>query len=164
MLISLIAAIQKDGGIGYKNDLLWDLKADLLRFRRITSGKPIIMGRKTYESIGFPLPDRLNIVISKNTKLKIDGCSVYDTTLQPIYDLWNAGHEEVFIIGGESIYKKYLPFIRKMYLTFVDAQEPCDAYFPTLDYNEWQEIENLFVPKDDKNEFDSVFKTFIKLE
>lgn len=162
MLVSLIAAVQKDGGLGYQNDLVWDLLEDLRRFRKLTFNKSVIMGRKTFESIGYPLYNRNNIVISRNLKI-IDGCTVYDNTISPIYDLWNAGQEEIFIIGGAEIYKAYLPFVRKMYLTYVDAEEKCDTFFPTVDLTTWQEVENAYVPANEKNQFSSVFKTLVKV-
>ena len=138
MLISIIAAIGKNNIIGVDNKLPWKLSADLKRFKAITSRKPVIMGRKTFESIGKPLPNRINIIITRDKNYKADGCIVVNSPEQAL----NAakGSEEIIIIGGEQIFKMFLPKADKMYLTFIDKDFEGDAYFPEYIENEWKEI------------------------
>ncbi len=124
--------------IGMNNQLPWRLPNDLRRFKAITMGRPVIMGRKTYDSIGKPLPGRLNIVISRQKDLNIEGCTVahsLDAALQSTGDA-----DEVMIIGGADIYQQALPHAQRVYLTQVHADIKGDAGFPPLNVNEWHEI------------------------
>jgi dihydrofolate reductase len=125
--ISIIAAIQKDRGLGYKNELLWRIPRDLKRFKRLTEEHNVIMGSKTYESIGHPLPNRKNIVLSRDKDLKIDGVEVAHTLKEAI-ELSDEG--EIFVIGGAQIYEVALPFADKLHLTIIEGQKPADAFFP----------------------------------
>src|SRR3989338_8105608 len=138
MIISLIAAMDKNRVIGKDNSLPWKLPEDMKRFRGITKGKPVIMGRKTFESIGRPLPDRKNIIITRDRNYKAEGCIVVNSKEEAL----NAakGSEEVMIIGGEQIFEEFLPIANKMYLTFIDKEFEGDAYFPEYDNAEWKEI------------------------
>jgi dihydrofolate reductase len=136
--ISLIAALTKDRAIGRGNDLVVRIADDLKRFRELTTGHAVIMGRKTYESIGRPLPNRANYVISRDMSLKIPGAIVC-RTLEEGFDL--AGREpggEVFVIGGGEVYKQALPKADKLYLTVVDSDESGDVFFP--DYSAFTKI------------------------
>ncbi|MDP3766003.1 MAG: type 3 dihydrofolate reductase [Nanoarchaeota archaeon] len=139
MIISLIAAIGKNNVIGKDNSLPWKLPEDMKRFKELTSGKPVVMGRKTFESIGKPLPNRTNIVITKNKNYKAKGCIVVHSSDEAL----NAakGNKEIMIIGGEQIFKEFLPIANKMYLTFIDADFDGDAYFPEYKKNEWKEVQ-----------------------
>lgn len=138
MLISLIAAMDRNGVIGKDNSLPWQLPEDMKRFKELTLGKLVIMGRKTFESIGKPLPNRTNIVITKNKNYKAKGCIVVHSSDQAL----NAakGNKEVMIIGGEQIFREFLPIANRMYLTFIDKDFEGDAYFPEYDEREWKEI------------------------
>jgi dihydrofolate reductase len=127
-ILSLIVAMTPDRVIGQDNRLPWHLPADMKHFRAVTWGKPIVMGRKTYESIGKPLPGRLNIVLSHNPHLHLDGCQVVHTqeeivSLQQVY-------EEVMVIGGAIVYSTFLPYAQRLYITWVHAQVSGDAFFP----------------------------------
>ena len=137
--ISIIVAMSHNNVIGLKNKLPWHISADLKNFKKITLGHPVIMGRKTYDSIGKPLVDRDNIVISRNNSLKIDDVQVVDSLEKAV--LKTADSAEVFIIGGQQIYKIALPLATHMYVTKVDGNFEGDAYFPNYIQAEWREVE-----------------------
>lgn len=137
MELSIIVAVAKNYAIGNKNQLLWHISEDLKRFKTITMGMPVIMGRKTYESIGKPLPGRKNIIITRNTELRIEGCECH-TTLEAAIDACKE-FKEVFIIGGGEIYKQTLSIADKLYLTVVDNAYEADAFFPEIDMMKWEE-------------------------
>ncbi len=136
MLISMIAAMAHDRIIGYKDQLPWHCPADLKRFKQLTMGKPIIMGRKTHLSIGKPLPGRRNIVLSRQVDCpKTTGCD-YFHDLQTA--LSSCDCDEVMIIGGASIYDQCLPLANRLYLTLIDTKVKGDTSFPQWQDNEWQ--------------------------
>jgi dihydrofolate reductase len=136
-VISLVVAVADNGVIGVNNQLPWRLPNDLQRFKSITMGKAIIMGRKTFESIGKPLPGRRNIVVSRRPDLVIDGCTVVNSVQSAIEA---AGKEdELMVIGGADIYRQALPLAQRIYLTRVHADIQGDADFPQLD-TEWREV------------------------
>lgn len=157
--ISIVVAISENNAIGKDNQLLWHLPADLKHFKEITSGHTIIMGRKTYDSIGRPLPNRRNIVITRSTDLQIPNVEVVNS-LDAAISLCE-GENEVFIIGGAEIYKHAIQFADRIYLTTVHQTYEADAYFPVLDKNEWKEVDKEFHSTDEKN---SVAYTFSTLE
>ena len=134
-MISIIAAVAQNGVIGDKNALLWHISEDLRFFKRTTSGHPVIMGRKTYESLGRPLPNRTNVVISR-TPREIEGCTVV-SSLEEAIALFPK-EEEIFIIGGAQIYALALGIADKMYLTKVYHDYQGDTSFPEWNANEWQ--------------------------
>ena len=151
MIISLIAAMDKNRLIGRDNGLPWHLPADFMHFKKVTMGKPVVMGRKTFESIGKPLPGRKNIVISRGD-FEADGVVVVDSIEAAMAEVFDA--EEVMIIGGASFYEQMIGGAHKMYLTLVDADCEGDAWFPEFDQDEWMiESEESFVA-DEKNNFD----------
>ena len=138
-MISAIAVIGNNRELGCDNKLLWDLPEDMARFKELTMGHPVIMGRKTFESIGKPLPGRTNIIISRNKDFKADGCIIEDSIESSIESSKNSpGSEEVFIIGGAEIYNQALPYTNKLYLTVVDDKPDADVYFPN--YSEFTNI------------------------
>jgi len=136
--ISIIVAMSENYVIGLKNKLPWHISADLKNFKNITLGNPIIMGRKTYDSIGKPLKDRDNIVISRDNSLIIDGVEVLDSLEKAIF--MTAEAPETFIIGGQQIYQIALPFATHMYITKVEGNFEGDAYFPDYNQEEWKEV------------------------
>ena len=141
-MLSIIACIsQTNRAIGYQNRLLYHIKSDLTRFRELTTGHAIIMGRKTYESLpNGALPHRRNIVVSNSMK-EMEGCEVYPN-LEAALKAAEGKTEETFIIGGESIYRQSLPAAHKLYLTVVDdAPKQADAFFPEINPEEWKLIE-----------------------
>jgi dihydrofolate reductase len=152
MLISIIVAIADDNVIGIENRLPWKLPADMRWFRLHTLGKPIVMGRKTFESFGGkPLPDRTNIVVTSDTNYKPEGTLVahsIDEALQLAGDA-----DEVMIIGGDSFYRQMLPRADLFYLTQVHGKFEADAWFPEFDLNEWKELERTEYPADEANPY-----------
>ena len=137
MAITIIVAKSNNGIIGKDGDLPWRLPEDLKRFKRLTTGNIVVMGRKTYDSIGRPLPNRKNIVISRNTSLKIEGVEVE----QDLIDVLKRNQEEnVYVIGGGQIYVDALPFSEKLEVTEVDVELVGDTSFPEIDSSQWKEI------------------------
>lgn len=153
--ISIIVAIADDFAIGLNNDLLCHLSDDLKRFKSITTGHQIIMGKRTYESLPKrPLPNRTNVVISDDKNDQFEGCvMVYsiDEALE------HCGQDESFIIGGGSIYRQFLPFANKLYLSVIHHKFNADTYFPVVNYNEWNEIYSDEHPQGGDNPFDYTF-------
>lgn len=128
--ISIIAAIGKNRELGKGNELIWRIPADLKRVRELTTGHPLIMGRKTYDSIGHPLPNRTNIVITRS-QICIEGCLVFDSLKKGLAAARAIDTEEIFIFGGASIYAEALPLIDRLYLTIIDAEDrDADTFFP----------------------------------
>lgn len=154
-IISLIAAMAKNRIIGKDNQMPWHLPADLGHFKAVTLGKPIIMGRKTYESIGRPLPGRKNIVISTNKAYMLDGCETA-TSLEEALELVKEV-EEVMIIGGGFLYAQTLSQANKLYLTFIDLVVDGDTLFPDFKTLNIKEIKREDHQKDEKNPYDYVF-------
>jgi dihydrofolate reductase len=136
--ISIIVAASSNDVIGRDGELPWHLPDDLMNFKRLTTGKPIIMGRKTYESIGRPLPDRQNIVITRNANYEAPGCEVVATPEAALAAA--AGANEVMIIGGSGIYDTFLPMADRIFLTRVHANVDGDVRFPAPDQTEWEQV------------------------
>lgn len=155
--ISMIAGMANNRVIGHQNQLPWHLPADLAWFKKTTLGKPIIMGRKTYESIGKPLPGRQNIVITSNEALELPGC---DVVTSPDAALDCAGdNSEVMVIGGALVYELFLPHSQRLYLTLVDAEIEGDAFFP--DYHaaaDWAVVFEENHPVDDRHKYAFTFQ------
>jgi dihydrofolate reductase len=136
-MISMICAVGKNREIGFQNKLLWNLPKDLQHFKDITFGYTVIMGQKTFESIGKALPGRKNIVLSLDPNFLPENCEV-SNNLQDLANKYRDSPEEVFIIGGASIYKQFLPYASKLYLSLVDDAPQADVFFP--DYSEFKNI------------------------
>lgn len=153
-MISLIAAVDENYGIGKNNQLLCHLPADLKYFKNMTMGKPIIMGRKTFESIGKPLPGRCNIVISRHG-VKMDGLFNVNSLTSALAVPTES--DEIMVIGGATIYQQAMPYASRIYLTKIHHQFEPDVYFPAFDKTGWNCIETTFRPKDEKNEYDLTF-------
>ena len=151
MKISLIAAFAEDSVIGKDGKIPWALKEDLKRFRNKTEGCSVVMGRKTYESIGGPLPNRLNIVMTRNPK-KLEGVKEV-TNKEEALEIASSYSDEVFIIGGEKIYEEFLPMATKMYLTKIDIKVKGDSFFPKWSLNDWKELS-----RNDKKDLDQNIK------
>lgn len=164
MIISIIAAVAKNNVIGYKNKLPWNLPADLKRFKKLTTGHHIIMGRKTHESIGRPLPNRTNIIISENPNYSCHPDCLITHSLDSAVDTARKTNEtEIFIIGGSQIYKLTLPLADKIYLTRVKAEFEGDTFFPKLDKSKWKQISCDFHAKDERNPYPYEFCILEKL-
>lgn len=151
MIISIIAALSTNYVIGKNNQLPWHLPADLAHFKALTLGKSILMGRKTYESIGRPLPGRRNIVISRQLDFQAAGCEVVHSLDEALTLAGSA--EEVMVIGGTQLFEEALPSADRLYLTWVHGEVEGDSYFPSLDLNEWQETSREERAPDEKNHY-----------
>jgi dihydrofolate reductase len=161
-MFSLCVAMDKRNLIGCNNALPWHLPADLKHFRAITMGKPIIMGRKTYESIGHPLSGRLNIVLSKDPKLSLVGCQVLHNLDELL--TFTQDYKESVVIGGRSIYKLLLPMVQRLYVTWVDGEFEGDCYFPNYQPHKWQEIEKQDFPANTLNPYPYSFTVLTRYE
>ena len=136
--ISIIVAMAKNRTIGINNTLPWRCPEDLKHFKALTMGHHMIMGRKTFDSIGKPLPGRTTVVVSRNTQLKIEGCIVAHSLTEAIAAC--AGDDEIFVVGGAELYTQALPLANKLYLTEIQQNVEGDAHFPLFDMNQWQEV------------------------
>lgn len=162
-LISLIAAMADDQAIGIENRLPWKLPADMRWFRLHTLGKPIVMGRKTFESFGArPLPDRTNIVITRDENYQAEGAVVVHSIDEAIAAAGDV--EEVMIIGGESFYQQMLPRADRFYVTQVHGRFEADAWFPKFDRDEWKELERTEYPADENNPYACSFVVLQRIE
>lgn len=161
MKVSLIVAVDQKNGIGKNNQLPWHLPADLQHFKKITTGFPIIMGRKTYDSIGKPLPNRRNIVISRQESLQISGVEICESLQNAISRCKD--EEEVFIIGGAQIFEQALNLADSIYLTIIQNNFEADTFFPEFDKNLWKESLNEAHEPDEKNVYPYNFKKFDKI-
>lgn len=158
-MITLIVAMGKNREIGKENQLLWHLPKDLKRFKELTSGYPIIMGRKTYESIGKPLPNRTNIVISRKNDWFEEGILIVGSIKEAV-KFAKKIDEEVFVIGGGNIYEQTIDLADKLEVTLVDAVLDADTFFPKINEKVWQKTNEERHQKDEKNEFDFCFQTY----
>ncbi|MEO0038694.1 MAG: hypothetical protein RIQ59_1905 [Bacteroidota bacterium] len=159
-MITLIAAAAENNALGKDNDLLWHLPEDFKRFKQITSGHFIIMGRKTFESFPKPLPNRTHIIITRQEEYLVEGCLVVHS-LEEALEI-APQNEEVFIIGGAQIYEQALPFADKIDLTRVHIELDADAFFPEFNTSEWNLVFSEKHFKDEKHQYDFTFETYLK--
>ena len=158
MMITIIVAASTNNVIGMQGELPWRISDDLKRFKALTMGKPIVMGRLTWESIGRPLPGRQNIVITRQSGFSAQGCDVVDS---PAAALAVAGDvEEVMVIGGGQIYDLFLPKAGRLHVTRVNTEIEGDAFFPPIDEGEWVLVSSELHEAGEKNEFAFDFQTF----
>ena len=161
-MISIIVAIAENNAIGKNNELLWHLPNDLKRFKKLTTGHKIIMGRNTYLSLPIrPLPNRQNIVISDVEGEAFDLCTMA-SSIKEVIEKHCHPKEESFIIGGAMVYRQFLPVADKLYLTKVHASFDADAFFPEIDQSLWHQVESEHHQKDEKHPFDYSFITYLK--
>ena len=163
-MLSIIVAKGKNNIIGKNNGMVWHLPADLKHFKELTTGHTIIMGRKTFESLGRVLPNRKHIIFSQNKDLKIkeENVQVVHSLLE-IQDLIE-GKEEAFVIGGAMIYNFLMPYVDKMYVTEINEEFEGDTFFPKINTEVWKETSRIKGPKDDKNNYDYDFVTYEKIK
>lgn len=162
-MLSLIVAVAKNNVIGKDNQLIWHLPDDLKRFKRLTTGKTIIMGRKTFESLGRVLPKRKHIVLCKSGKLDVDDEQVEVICDIAQLDKYIQDEEEHFVIGGASIYKLLLDKVTKMYITRINQDFEGDVYFPQFDEKKWKIVEKIKGPKDEENPYDYDYITYERM-
>jgi dihydrofolate reductase len=159
VLISIVVAVAENGVIGRDNALPWRLPDDLRRFKELTLGKPIVMGRRTYESIGRPLPGRTNIVVSRQRDLRIEGCVVVGSMDEAIAAAADAS--EIMLVGGAQLYREVMPMVDRIYLTRVHAPIDGDVRFPALDPKQWRETNIATHAADERHAYSF---SFVNLE
>lgn len=157
-MITVIAAVAENNALGKENQLLWHLPDDFKRFKSLTSGHYIIMGRKTFESFPKPLPNRTHVIISRQANYQPEGCIVVNSLEQAIEACPKT--EEVFIIGGGEIYRQSIAVADKLDLTKVHATFEADTHFPEIDLSQWQLVFEEYHPKDERHDFDFTFQTY----
>ncbi len=161
--ICMIAAAAEDNALGKGNDLLWHLPDDFKRFKKITSGHKIIMGRKTFESFPKPLPNRIHIIITRDKEYRVShpDCQVVHSLHEALEKVEN--EKTSFIIGGGEIYKQAAPFSNKIELTRVHATfKDADTFFPEIDWTKWQLINEEYHPKDEKHHYSFTYLTYVR--
>jgi len=166
MILSIISAIGKNNEIGKGNELLWNLPIDMKHFKETTTNHPIIMGQKTFESIGRPLPNRRNIILTLDKNFYTDGIEIYHSIeeLENKLKETTKEDEEVFIIGGGQIYKLFINKANRLYITHVEAEFPdADTIFPIIDKNRWKIINENKHRKDEKNNYDCNFTIYERI-
>lgn len=162
MIVSLIVAMDERGGIGKNNRLPWHLPSDLKRFKNLTMGHHLVMGRKTYETIGKPLPGRVMIVVTHQKDYFLEGCMVA-RSLRDAIKLAKDDHEsEVFIIGGGEIFQQAIDLADKLYLTTVHVNVDADVSFPKIDLIQWEQIKIDNIAQNNKDEYESDYKILVK--
>ena len=162
-MISLIAAIGRNNELGKDNTLLWRLPADMKHFKEITMLHAVVMGRKTFESIGKPLPNRRNIVITRDVNYKNNEVEVTHSVSEAL-DFVGNNEEEIFVIGGGELYEQFMPIADKLYITHIDAEDGnADTFFPEIIPIVWNEVSHKEYEKDEKNPFNYTFSVYEKL-
>jgi dihydrofolate reductase len=162
MKLSIIAAVGKNNELGGNNALLWKLSDDLKMFKQLTMGHCIIMGRKTFESIGKPLPGRINIVVTTGN-IEVEGVSRAIDLNHAVELARESGDEEAFIIGGGQIFNYAIDLADKLYLTTVDAEFPeADIFLPEIELEDWNLVDTKHFSKNEKNEFDFVYREYVR--
>ena len=151
MRLSIVVAMDDNHLIGKDNGLPWHLPADLAFFKKITTGNSILMGRKTYDSIGKPLPNRRNIVITRNPDILIPGCEVVDSIDKALSITQD--EEEVMVIGGADLFEQLLPDVSRLYITHIEGKLEGETYFPHYDVNDWLEVTRESHQPDEKNKY-----------
>ena len=166
--MAVIVAAAENGVIGRNNALPWHLSEDLRYFKRVTMGKPIVMGRKTFESIGRPLPGRTNIVITRNTSFHAEGIQVVGSLAEALALAEDIalidGARELVVIGGAEIYREAIPGADRLYLTEVHAQVEGDAYLPEIDWRQWREVSRERHGASGPNPYDYSFVVYHRVE
>jgi dihydrofolate reductase len=156
--LSMVVAMTDNRVIGRNNTMPWHLPADLAYFKKITLGHPILMGRRTWDSIGRPLPGRRNLVLSFQKDLKLEGAEVFNSLEQALATC----SDQVFVIGGADLFQHCLPMAQKLHITQIHATLEGDTFFPEVDLTGWREIERIEHPRDEKNAYDLTFSTWVR--
>jgi dihydrofolate reductase len=159
-MITVIAAVAENNALGKENQLLWHLPDDFKRFKTLTSGHYIIMGRKTFESFPKPLPNRTHVIVSRQSNYQPEGCIVVNSLEKAIEACPKT--EEIFVIGGGEIYRQSIKVADKLDLTKVHHSFEADTYFPEIDFTQWQLVFEEFHPKDDRHDFSFTFQTYLR--
>lgn len=163
MLVSAIVAAARNRVIGKNNQIPWYLSSDLKYFKRTTLNHHVIMGRKSFLSIGRPLPKRTNIIITRNPYFAASGCLVSPSVEEALGIALDNGETEAFIIGGGQIYELSMPLLDRIYLTEVDAEPEGDVFFPDFDKTQWNQLSSEAHPADEKNDHAYTFKVYERI-
>ena len=161
-MINIVVAKASNNVIGAKNDLIWHLPNDLKHFKNITSGHPIIMGWKTFESLGRPLPNRTNIVVTRDQNWSAENIE-FETSLSKAIEAAQKIDQDIYIIGGGNIYKQAMEFADVLYITEVHHEFDGDTYYPEIDSDEWEEVEREDFKKDEKHPYAYSFVTYKRI-
>jgi dihydrofolate reductase len=159
MSISFILAMDRNRGIGMNNNLPWHLPADMANVKKLTLGHTLIMGRKTFESLRRPLPGRTNVILTQNPTYQAPGCIIIHTVEEA---LTRFKAEELFIFGGAEVYKLFMPYVDKMYVTYIDEAFQADTFFPEIDMQDWMLIMNEQGIVDEKNPYTYYFQQYVR--
>lgn len=162
-MLSIIVAVARNRAIGKDNKLLWHLSEDLKRFKKLTTGHNIIMGRKTFESLGRVLPNRHHIILCNDMEMNITDENVEILDDISKLDKYINSDEENFVIGGATMYKLLMPYSKKMYITEINKDFDGDVYFPEIDLNEWQVTKREQGPEDNENDFEYEYVTYERI-
>lgn len=158
-MISMIVAMDDKQAIGYNNQLPWHLPEDLKYFKKVTTGHPIVMGRKTRDSIGRNLPNRENVILTRDKHYACEGCTILHSLDD--FNNWQAlKEEEIFIIGGSEIFKETLHITDRLYITEISGEFEADTYFPNIDWNEWHIISEEKGIRNEQNDYDYRFLVY----
>ena len=160
-MITIIAAVSENNALGKDNQLLWHLPEDFKRFKNLTSGHSIIMGRKTFESFPKPLPNRTHIIITRQLDYTAPAGCIVVPSLEKAIELCPK-NEEAFVIGGGEIYQQALELVNKIDITRVHTTLEADTFFPAIDITKWELVFEEFHPKDEKHDYDFTFLTYVK--
>ncbi|UVI27654.1 dihydrofolate reductase [Paenibacillus spongiae] len=159
MSITLIAAMASNRAIGQDNRMLWHLPSEMAHFRRSTTGKTVLMGRKTFESLGRPLPKRLNVILTRDNGYSCEGCEIVHSVDEALRK-HGAGQDELMVIGGAEIYTQFLPYADKLLLTEVEADIDGDAFFPEVPESEWSITDSEPYRADEKHAYNFYIRTY----
>ncbi|MZQ84658.1 dihydrofolate reductase [Paenibacillus sp. 5J-6] len=157
MSISFIFAMDRNRAIGVNNTLPWHLPGDLKFFKAVTMGHPILMGRKTYESIGRPLPGRRNMILTQNTEFRAEGCEVIHSVDEAVQEFRD---QELFVIGGAEIFRLFAETVDRMYITFIEHEFEADTYMSDLDLSEWTLVSSEQGERNEKNPYEYYFRIY----
>ncbi|TDF94066.1 dihydrofolate reductase [Paenibacillus piri] len=160
MTISMIFAMDERRGIGIDNKIPWRLPEDMAFFRKTTNGHTVLMGRKTYESIGKPLPKRHNVILTRDSGFKADGCEVVHSVDEALKRYAGVPDEELFIMGGAEVYSLFMPHADKLYITEIAHSFEADTFMPEIDAAQWKAVSRTTGVKDEKNRYDYEFVTY----
>ena len=163
-IISMMVAVAKNRVIGADNDMPWHLSTDLKRFKAVTMGKPVIMGRRTFESVGKALPGRLNVVVSRRADLELEGAEVVASLEEALEVAAKTGTDEIMITGGGQIYALMMDRADKLYITQVDAEPEGDTVFPEIDPARWKKVHEEDVPRVEKDSAETIYRIYERNE
>ena len=160
--LAMIVAVSKNGVIGHEGDLPWRLSADLKQFKKLTMGHHIIMGRKTFDSIGVLLPGRQTVIVTRQKDFQFEGAIIVHSIETALEQASGQSDKQPFLVGGAEIYRLAMPHVTELFLTRVHVSIEGDTFLPEIDWQAWEQVENQRHPADDRNEFDFSFERWLR--